>query len=250
MKYCRLAIVISLLVIVVVGGCAGKTSSLLLGRFAHGPLIDARSVAQPLNLSLTPTTITTVTGREINVTVTHATRSYQDKLFSDKTIFGDFAGKNPYYLNQLVFYVLVSNQSSEEVFVDLAQFKLVDNRGNQMPLVGYDHIAAMTEDRSPVATTTRGIVESARPGYFGLSFPIGSLFKQSQWRYALLQQSALKSGFLYPNVIHDGLIAFWTPSNLATELTLHLSNIKTDFDASGEPTTSLDYVFEFEVTHE
>jgi len=229
-----------------IGGCSGRKSSLLLGRFARGSLVDARSVAQPLTPRLIPSSQTDVQN-DIEVTVTHAPREYQDDLFRNEAIFGKFAGKNPYYPQQLVFYVRIANRSSTEAFVDVTQFKLIDDRGNQLETIGHDYIEAFTKYSTPISSTTRGIVEGASPGFYGISLPIGKAFRKSQWRYALLQQSALQQGFLYADVIHDGLIAFWTPSNLARTLTLRMSNIRTDFDAKGEPVTSLDFVFEFDL---
>lgn len=239
--------VVALLVVIGVAGCSGRKSSLLLGRFARGTLTDSRSVAQPFKLRLVPGS-QTATQNGVEVMVTHATREYQNDLFRNETIFGKFAGKNPYYSQQLVFYVRITNKSpTEEVFIDITQFKLIDSRGNQLATIGHDHIEAFTKYKTPLSSATRGIVEGASPGFYGISLPIGKAFRKSQWRYALLQQSALQQGYLYPNVVHDGLIAFWTPSNLAEQFTLRLSNIRTDFDAKGEPVTSLDFVFEFDL---
>ena len=238
--------VVALLVVIAVAGCSGRKSSLLLGRFARGSLVDARSVAQPLELRLTPAS-QTLTQNDIQVTVTYAPREYQNDLFRNEAIFGKFSGKNPYYPQQLVFYVRIANRSSTEAFVDVTQFKLIDNRGNQLETIGHDYIEAFTKYSTPISSTTRGIMESASPGYFGFSLPLGKLMRKSQWRYALLKQSALQQGFLYANVVHDGLIAFWTPSTLAKKLTLRMSNIRTDFDAKGWPATALDFVFEFEL---
>jgi len=251
--YAIAVLVIALLLAIV--GCSGRKSSLLLGRFARGSLTDARSVAQPLELRLTPSSHTqkqynkagVVPGGAIEVTVTHAPREYQNDLFRNEDIFGKFAGKNPYYPQQLVFYVRIANKSPTEVFVDVTQFKLIDDRGNQLETIGHDHLEAFTKYKTPLSSGARGIVEGASPGFYGISLPIGKAFRKSQWRYALLQQSALQQGFLYADVVHDGLIAFWTPSNLATKVTLRMSNIRTDFDAKGWPATALDFVFEFDL---
>lgn len=240
-----MAALVLVVLVFVMSGCSGRKSSLLLGRFARGTLTDSRSVAQPLNLRLVPSSQTAVQNG-VEVTVIHAPREYQDELFRNEAIFGKFAGKNPYYPQQLVFYVRITNKSpTEEVFIDVTQFKLVDSRGNQLATIGHDYIEAFTKYRTPISSSARGIVEGASPGFYGISLPVGKAFRKSQWRYALLQQSALQQGYLYPNVIHDGLIAFWTPSNLAEDFALRLSNIRTDFDAKGEPLTSLDFVFEF-----
>ncbi len=233
----------------VLGGCSGKKSSLLLGRFARGTLDDAQSVALPNTWNLAPATQTTMQN-DIEVTISYASISYQEKIFYDKDLFGEYAGRNPYYAQQLVFYIRVSNQSNEEILLNPTQFVIVDDRGNQLATVGHDSIDALTRAKSPVSTTTRGVLEGASPGYFGLSLPVGKLIKASQWRYALLKQSALQRGFLHPRVVHDGLIAFWTPSSFTKTITLRLPNIKTDFSSFDRPDTSLEFVFEFEATHE
>lgn len=248
----RLAFVISILLLVflAVAGCSARKSSLLLGRFARGTLDDAQSVALPNTWELSPSTQTDSQNGGVEITVSYASISYQEKIFYNKDLFGEYAGRNPYYDQQLVFYVRVSNQSGDAVLLSPDQFVLIDDRGNQLATVGHDHIDALTKAKSPVSTTTRGIVEGASPGYFGLSFPVGKLVRASQWRYALLTQSALQRGFLYPAVVHDGLIAFWTPSSFTKKLTLRLPNIKTDFSSYDRPATSLEFIFEFEATHE
>ena len=157
--------VVALLVVIAVAGCSGRKSSLLLGRFARGSLTDARSIAQPLTPRLLPSSHT-VTQNDIEVTVTHAPREYQDDLFRNEAIFGKFAGKNPYYPQQLVFYVRIANNSSTEAFVDVTQFKLIDDRGNQLETIGHDYIEAFTKYSTPISSTTRGIVEGVSPGFY------------------------------------------------------------------------------------
>ena len=110
-------------------------------------------------------------------------------------------------------------------------------------------MTALGESRRPVATTTRGLLESASPGYFGVSLPIGKAMAQKpQGQFALLQQSALQSGYLYPGVVHDGLITFWNPPAGQRKLRLLVTNVKTDFDANDWPRLSLEFPFEFSAT--
>ena len=235
--------------LIAVSGCSSRKSSLLIGRFARGPLDAAQSVARSNTWELSPYTQTINQG-EVEITVSYASISYQEKIFYDKDLFGEYAGHNPYYDQQLVFYVRVSNQSGEALFLDPNQFVLIDDRGNQLATIGHDHIDALSKAKSPVSTATRGVFEGASPGFYGISLPVGKLVRASQWRYALLTQSALQQGFLHPTVIHDGLIAFWTPSSFTKRLTLRLPNIKTNFASNDEPDTSLVFTFDFEATHE
>jgi hypothetical protein len=82
-----------------------------------------------------------------------------------------------------------------------------------------------------------------------VGLPIGKLFAQPQWRFALLKQSALQGGDLYPGVTHDGLITFWSPVPLAQKLSLVIANVQTDFDPRDEPRQSIEFVFDFEASH-
>lgn len=229
-------------------GCAGRTSSLLLERQARGPIAEEPTVARPLIRQLEPATQTLAKGA-IEVTVMFATPQYLIQLFSNKAIFGPYAGMNPYFPEHLVFYVKVANRSEKKLQLVPSEFVLIDDRGNQYHTIGADYITAFAEYRAPVATTTRGVLEGASPGYFGLSVPVGRMIAgKPQGRFALLQQSALQSGYLYPGVVHDGLIAFWNPAREAKTLRLLVTNIKTDFDAMDQPKTSLEFPFDFTVT--
>jgi hypothetical protein len=243
------SIMLGLLVSVVVAGCAPRKSSLLLERFPRGLLTDALSVGQPIELHVSPQS-QTKSQAGVDVTIQHAHREFLDTFFSNQELFGPYAGRNPYYREHLVFHVTVANTRATKIHLNPAEFKLIDDRGNQLDAIGLDYITAFAEYRQPVASVTRGVIEEARPGYFGLSFPVGKFLAQRpQWRFALLKQSSLQPGYLYPGVAHDGLIAFWNPSIHATKLTMMIANIKTDFSAQDEPQTSLEFVFEFDVSH-
>ena len=130
-----------------------------------------------------------------------------------------------------------------------SEFTLVDDRGNQYTPLNVDYVTAYAEYRAPISTITRGMLEDARPGYFGFSVPVGKLMLPSKpkTRFALIQQSSLQTGDLYPGVVHDGLIAFWSPMADAKSLRLLVTNIKTDFDANDLPQTSLEFPFTFRV---
>jgi len=227
-------------------GCGGRTSSLLLERHAVGPLTDISEIGQAVVWRLEPVTQTHEQGK-VEVTVTFASDTYLKELFSDKNVFKGFAGLNPYFPENLVFYVKVANRSDRRVRINPAEFILVDDHGNQYAPLNVDYVTALEDARRPVATTTREMLQDARPGYFGLSFPIGKLVTQKpQQRFALIKQSSLQGGFIYPGVVHDGLVAFWSPRRQAKTLRLLLSNIKTDFDATELPQTNLEFPFTFQ----
>jgi hypothetical protein len=230
---------------VCVVGCSAKKSSLLLERQARGPLDEEPSIAKPVLWQLEPLMQTQTKG-EVEVNVNYASREYLKNFFSNKELFGHYAGSSPYYPEYLVFYVKIANRSDEKIRINPPEFALIDDRGNQYSTVGVDYVTAFAEYRKPVAATTRGLLEGASPGYFGVSIPVGKLFAQKpQGKFAQLQQSSLQPGYLYPGVVYDGLIAFWNPTPNAKALRLLITNIKTDFDANDWPKTTLEFPFEF-----
>ena len=238
-------VIVSLAVIAMIAGCSGRKSSLLLERQARGPISDEPSVARPIPWQLEPV-MQTQTKQGVEVNVNFASHEYLRNFFSNKQLFGGYAGTSPYYPENMIFYVKITNQSDKKIRINPAEFTLIDDRGNQYGAVGVDYVTAFGEYRKPMATTTRGVLEGASPGYFGLSVPIGKLVAaKPQGQFALLQQSSLQAGYLYPTVVHDGLIAFWNPAEHATKLRLLITNIKTDFDANDLPRTTLEFSFEF-----
>lgn len=241
---------VSRCVVVCVGGlllagCGGRRSALLLERFARGPLEEAPTVGQRGGWVLKPDTQTQEQAK-VQVTVTAASPEYLKTFFGNKAVFGEFAGANPYFPQHLVFYVKIANRSEGRIRISPAEFAVVDDRGNQYTPLNVDYVTAYAEYRAPMSTATRGLLSEARPGYFGFSVPVGRLVAgKPQGRFALIQQAALQMGLLHPGVVHDGLVAFWSPAQEAKALRLLLTNIKADFDASDFPQTSLEFAFEF-----
>lgn len=240
------------LVLAISSGCSvipKKRSSLLLERYARGQMVEAHLAGSKEDLTLTPVT-QTQQQQGVEVTVTHATPAYLRELFIDKKIFGEFAGQDPYFPENLIFYVKVSNNSKNKLRLFPGDFVLVDDRGNQYSPINVDYITAYAEYKAPVSTLTRGILEDARPGYFGLSLPVGKIVAtKPQGRFALIQQSSIQSGVMHPGVIHDGLIAFWNPNRLAKKLRFIVADVKTNYDSEEMPKSSLEFAFEYDVTN-
>ncbi len=233
-----------------VAGCGvlSRKSSLLLERSARGPMDEALLVAHRFEWKLDPV-LQTQTKNGVEITVNQASRTFLDNFFANKKLFGAYAGRNPLYLENLVFYVKITNNSKDKIAVAPSNFVLVDDRGNQYETIGIDYVTAFGEASHAFATTARGMIEDARPGYFGVSLPVGKIVSaKPQGQYALLTQSALQTGYVYPGVMHDGLIVFWNPSTDATKMRLILTNIRTNFKADGFPETSIDFPFEFTAT--
>ncbi len=236
------------IVIMVGTGCAGRKPSLLLERQARGPLNVESTIGLPAAWHLEPVVQAQAKGN-LEVYVNHASLEFQKNFFSDKKVFGSYAGLTPYYPEFLVFYVKVTNKTEKKIRINPAEFTLVDDLGNQYATVGVDYITTFADYRAPFATTTRSVLEDARPGYFGLSFPVGRIIAQKpQGRFAQMQQSSLQPGYLFPGVVYDGLVAFWTPAAEAKKLHLVLPNVKTDFDVNDWPKTSFDFQFDFTAT--
>lgn len=241
------AVIVGVAAAAVLTGCGGKTSSLLLERRAIGPLAESSKLAQPLEWHLEPQTQTQTQG-QVETTVTFASQRFLETFFSDKEIFGTFAGLNPYFPENIVFYVRVANRSSKRIRINPADFVLLDDRSNEFILLNVDYVTAFEEYRQPVSTATRSLLEGASPGYFGISIPVGKIFAaKPQHRFALIKKSSLQTSYLYPGVAHDGLVAFWNPAKQSAALRLFVTNVKTDFDASDLAQTSLEFPFTFRV---
>lgn len=235
------------LVAVLATGCLARRSSLLLERQARGPIHDEPSVAQSVAWKVEPV-LQTQAKQNVEITVNYASAEYLRNLFNNKAMFGAYAGRNPYFPENMVFYVSIANRSEKKIRINPAEFILLDDHGNQYAMLGIDYVTAFGESRKPVSSVTRGMLESASPGYFGISVPIGKVVaSKPQGQFALLQQSSLQSGYLYPGVVHDGLVAFWNPPANAKKIRLLLTNVKSDFDPSDFPKESLEFIFEFNV---
>ena len=232
---------------VALAGC-GKTSSLLLQRQSLGPLSEERAVAAKTLWQLNPSAPQTQTQAGVDVTITYAAPTFLQGFFSNKELFGPYAGLNPYFSEQLVFYVKIANRSGKKIRITPAEFVVVDDRGSQFSVLNTDYTTALAEAKAPISSATHGALEEAHPGYFGIGVPLGKLFPKSQRRFALLSLASLQSGILHDGVVHDGLLAFWSPNREAQHLKLILPNIKTNFDSNDEPQTSLDFIFEFSVS--
>lgn len=233
-------------VLLSVAGCGGRESSLLLERKTRGPIAEDITLPNRSLLVLQPATQTS-TKDGVEVTLTHATLSWLQAFFSNKQVFGAYAGMSPYFMEQIVFYVKIANHSGKKVFIRPSDFAMIDDLGNQYQVLQTDYTTALAESKAPVSTVTRGVIDEARPGYFGVGLPMGKVFAKSQQRFALLAKSSLVQGFLHDGITYDGLIAFWNPPRNAKHLTCLLTNVKTDFNAEDLPQASLEFAFEMDV---
>ena len=240
--------VVAVALLAAAAGCRARASSLLMERHARGPLSDSLAVGRRIAWKLQPDT-QSQEQKKVEISVTYASMEFLKQFFNNRALFGQYAGSNPYFLENLVFYIRITNHSDKRIRVNPVEFVMVDDRGNQYATINEDYVNALEEARTPVATTTRGVLEGANPGYFGIGVPVGKIFVTTpQGRFALIHQSSFQAGYLYPGVAHDGLIAFWNPSRAATIIRLLITNIKTDFDANDLPQTVLEFPFTFQAS--
>lgn len=237
--------------ILVLAGCGlQKKSSLLLERHAKGPLADSRLIGQRIDWNLAPQSQHQEQG-EVEVEAEFASPAYLSKFFADRNMFTEYAGHNPYFPENIVFYVRIKNESKKPIRINPGEFVLVDNRGNQYATIDADYVNALADARAPMATMTRGVIEDTRPGYLGFSLPIGKMVaSKPQGRFALIRQSTMLPGILQPGVVYDGILAFWSPVKDAKRISLLITNIKTNFDANDLPQTTLEFAFPFNVLNQ
>jgi hypothetical protein len=223
-------------------GCSNRKSSLLYERQARGPLEEEREIALEQYWKLEPQT-QTKTEHQVELMLIHADPAYLQNFFNNRAVFGQFAGKNPYFSEQIVFYLKIANKSGKKIGIDPNAMVVIDDRGNQYSFINPDYIHALAEAKQPVLTAARGVVDDARPGYFGFGVPVGKIFGKSQWRFALLKMATFQSGQLHDGVVYDGLISFWTPHEAAKALKL-IVDVKTAYGPDDLPSESATMVFD------
>ena len=242
------AVLAGVLGVVLVTGCAARKSSLLLERQARGPMNEEGQIAESQIWTLDPPTQTLVQG-DIQVTVTYASPQYLRDFFDNRQVFGTFAGMNPFFNEQMVFYVQVTNHSGKKILIDPARFVMIDDKQNQYSIIGADYGNALAETKQPLASLTRGMIDEAKPGYFGVGVPVGKLLPRSQRRFGLLKMASLQPGLVYDGVTYDGMVAFWSPHEAATSLTLVVGDVKTDYGPDDLPKVSKDFTFKWSAKH-
>jgi hypothetical protein len=236
---------------VVISGCGVgvKRDVLLAERKARGQLSETEQAGVLGGRLLEPVTQTLAQGK-VTVTATFMPQRELETFFANRQVFGKRAGKSPYFPENLVFYIRIANKGEQRIQIAPGEFVMIDDHGNQYSPIGVEYVTAIAESRQPIRAATRGLLEDARPGYFGFSVPVGKMVAgKPHWRSVLIGQASLQSGYLHPGVIHDGLVAFWSPTRDAVLLRLIVGGIKTDFTANDEAKASLEFPFTFTVAH-
>ena len=240
---------VCLVVLLTTIGCVQRRSSVLMERSARGPVAVERELAQQFAFELAPPSVT-MEHDGVEMTASFASPSYLHTYFQNRAIFGSDAGLNPYFPENLVLYVRIANRTAGRIKIDPNDCVLLDNLNNQYQSLPQDTITALAEYRAPIATFTRSTLREARPGYFGVSVPAGGFMAgfvgNPQQRLALLKQVTINQGILYPGVVYDGFIAFWTPHRAAKTLRL-VWPVKADINANDQPQKLVDFELPFTV---
>lgn len=241
-------VVMLLLVLLIAAGCA-RRASVLMERSAKGPVAAERELAQQFQVELAPNS-QTIEHEGIELTVSFASHDYLKTYFQNRDMFGGDAGINPYFPDNLVLYMRIANRSGQKIKIDPNDCVLLDDLNNQYQYLQLDTITTLAASRAPIASFTRSTLQEARPGYFGVSVPAGAplagFVGNSQQRYALLKQVNINPGLLYPGVVYDGFVAFWTPHRAATTLRA-VWPIKTGLNANDEPQQVIEFDVPFTV---
>lgn len=185
----------------------------------------------------------------LELTIRYASENELDNFFSNKVIFGKYAGKNPYPDQVLVFYVRVANKSGHRVRINPDDFVLVDDLSIQYVHLSPDDISAMYETHGDFWAFAKSTGDLA-PGYYGAPLRVAGEFAGGGPRRAnyLIRQARLTGGYVFDQVTYDGYIAFPRPHPNAKKLHIILANFKTALNAADEPTASTDFEFDFTLT--
>ena len=245
-RTCRIALAAA--VFLIAAGCA-RRASVLMERSAKGPVAAERELARQFKVELLPPS-QTLEHEGIELTVSFASSDYLKTYFQNRELFGKDAGLNPYFPDNLVLYMRIANRSAQKIKIDPNDCVLLDDLNNQYQSLPLDTITTLAASRAPIASFTRSTLQEARPGYFGVSVPVGAplagFVGNPQQRYALLKQVNINPGFLYPGVVYDGFVSFWTPHRSAATLRA-VWPIKMELNANDEPQKVIDFELSFTV---
>ena len=171
----------------------------------------------------------------IDVTLRYASPEDLEAFFEKKEVFGDLAGKNPYPVETLVFFVRVANHSGKRILVNPQEFVLIDNLNIQYSELSPDNISAMYESRANAWSFAKATGDLA-PGYYGAPLKVASSLAGGGGRklHYLMKQVRLAVGYIFPGIAYDGYVAFPRPHPNATSLRLLIHNVKTDFNPADE----------------
>lgn len=199
--------------------------------------------ASKVEVVLDPATAS-VSQAGIDVTIRYANFQELDRFFSNKEIFGNLAGKNPYPPDTLIFYVKLFNHSGKKIRVNPDDFVLIDNLNIQYAELSPDNISALYESKANVWSYVKTTGDLA-PGPYGVPLKVAGAFGSGGGRklHYLIKQVRLAGGYVHPGISYDGYVAFPRPHPKASSIRLVVANIKTEFNAADQATQTVDFEF-------
>jgi len=206
--------------------------------------------AKPLKVVIKTTPPFAVLEKEkVEVTIRYASENELNNFFSNKVIFGKYAGKNPYPEGTLVFYVRIANKSDHRIRINPDDFVLIDDLSIQYVHLSPDDISAMYETHGDFWSFAKSTGDLA-PGYYGAPFKMAGSLADGGPRRAnyLIRQARLTGGVVHDQVTYDGYVAFPRPHPNAKQLRVILANFKMALDADDEATAATDFNFDFTLT--
>jgi hypothetical protein len=206
-----------------------------------------RPEALSVGRRLTPATAS-LSQQGIDVTVRYASPEELEKFFENKEVFGPLAGKNPYPVETLIFFVRVANHSGKKIRVNPDDFVLIDNLNIQYAELSPDNISALYESKANLWSFAKTTGDLA-PGPYGAPLKVAGVMGAGSGRkqHYLIKQVRLAGGFVYPGIAYDGYVTFSRPHPNATSLRLLISNIKSDFNAADVPGNAVHFEFPFTI---
>ncbi len=183
----------------------------------------------------------------IEITARYATKHELDTFFSNKVLFGRYAGDDPYPESTLVFYVKIANRSGHRIRVTPDDFVMIDDLNIQYINLSPDDISAIYESRGGDFWSFAKATGNLAPGYYGAPFKVAETLGAGSGRRAnyLVRQARLTGGYIHTGVTYDGYIAFPRPHPRAKTLKVILANIKMLLDAADIPTEATDFEYNF-----
>lgn len=185
----------------------------------------------------------------VEITIRYASEVELNRFFSNKVIFGRYAGNSPYPEQTLVFYVKITNKSDHRIKVLPEDFVMIDDLSIQYVHLSPDDISAMYEAKGDFWSFAKATGDLA-PGYYGAPLKVAGGFAEGSARRAnyLIRQARLTGGYVHRGVTYDGYVAFPRAHPNAKTLKVILASFKMNLDAADTATASTDFEFDFTLT--
>lgn len=227
-----------------ISGCRGGFTSV---ERPKGQIELRQAVVPLVPIRVNPATAS-VSQEGIDVTLRYASPEELEKFFSNKEIFGNLAGKNPYPPDTLIFFIKIANHSGKRIRVQPDDFVLIDNLNIQYSELSPDNISSIYEAKANAWSFAKTTGDLA-PGFYGAPLKVAGSVGSGSGRkqHYLIKQVRLAPGYVFPGIAYDGYVAFPRPHPNATSFRLLIHNLKTNFDAADIPANAVHFEFSFTV---